>query len=140
MLYNIQYNILFELKICNLFVSLTIISVFLFRLNNSEVYVLSGHGSRHFCGTVQINVSDVYNISCDGAVGDLVEITTTFVSEGDKKHNRNSYIHVREVEVYTKRGKLADSVPTIIIMLVPEKIVNLNINTGTTLLLKTIVN
>ena len=116
------------------------ISVFLFRLNNSEVYVLSGHESRHLCEAVLISVSDVYNISCDGAVGDLVEITTTFVSEGDKKHYRNSYIHVREVAVYTKRGKLADSVPTIIIMLVPEKIVNLNINTGTTLLLKTIVN
>ena len=60
---------------------------FLFRLDNSEVYVLSGQDIRHLCGTVDVKSSnnDVYVVNCNGAIGIQVEITTTYVDADDKR-------------------------------------------------------
>ena len=69
-----------------------LISIFLFRLDNAEVYVLSGQVNRHLCGTVHISlcINDVCDINCHGTLGDQVEITV----------KRYVTLHVREVEVY----------------------------------------
>ena len=69
-----------------------LISIFLFRLDSAEVYVLSGQVNRHLCGTVHISlcINDVCDINCHGALGDQMEITV----------KRYVTLHVREVEVY----------------------------------------
>ena len=81
------------------------------------MYVLAEKDNRHFCGTVFVKPDDpinnlYHNISCDGAIRDQVEITTTFVDKNDKKHGRGACLHVKEVEVFTKignfPGKLVD--------------------------------
>ena len=75
-----------------------LISIFLFRLDNAEVYVLSGQDNRYLCGTVHISlcINDVCDINCHGALGDQVEITV----------KRYIVLHVKEVEVYMLVGEL----------------------------------
>ena len=71
-------------------------------MHNAEVNVLSGQDNRHLCGTVDINlcINNVCDINCHGAIGDQVEITTTYVTSGDQRYDRGACLHVKELEVY----------------------------------------